>query len=86
MLLTESVVKIRHAVLLNKESIRSVSRRTGLSRNIIRKYLLDPSPPSYQRSACPALHKLSRFESRLRDLYEHEQSRPQLERRTAVIN
>ena len=66
----ESVIKILHAVLRNKESIRSVSRRTGLFRNTIRKYLLDPSPPSYQRSACPILHKLSRFEPRLRDLEE----------------
>ena len=80
----ESVVKIRHAVLRNKESIRSVSRRTGLSRNTIRKYLLDPSPPSYQRSASPVLHKLSSFEPRLRDLYELDQSLPQRERRTAV--
>ena len=80
----ESVVKIRHAVLRNKESIRSVSRRTGLSRKTIRKYLLDPSPPSYQRSVCPVLHKLNRFEPRLRDLYEHDQARPQRERRTAV--
>ena len=64
----ESVVKIRRAILHNKESIRSVSRRTGLSPITIRKYLLDPSPPNYQRSASPVLHKLSSFEPRLRDL------------------
>ena len=80
----ESVVKIRHAVLRSKESIRSVSRRTGLSRITIRKYLQDPSPPNYQRSASPVLHKLSSFEPRLRDLYELDQSLPQRERRTAV--
>ena len=71
MLLMESVVKIRHAILRNKESIRSVSRRTGLSRITIRKYLQDPSPTSYQRSVFSVLHKLSSFEPRLRDLYEH---------------
>ena len=80
----ESVIKIRRAVLRDKESIRSVSRRTGVSRNTIRKYLQDPSPPSYQRSASPVLHKLRSFETRLRGLYEHDQSLPLRERRTAT--
>jgi len=80
----ESVAKIRRAILRNKESIRSVSRRTGLSRNTIRKYLQDSNPPSYQRSTSPVSHKLNSFKSRLKDLYEHDQSLPRRERRTAV--
>ncbi|WP_368041119.1 helix-turn-helix domain-containing protein, partial [Leisingera sp. ANG59] len=47
MLLMESVSKIRRWVLVEGRSIRSVARATGLSRNTIKKYLKDESPPSY---------------------------------------
>ncbi len=64
--------------------MRSVSRDTGLSRNTIRKYLSDASPPSYHRSGPPVLHKLADFEDRLSTLYKQDLSQPRRARRTAV--
>ncbi len=80
----ESAAKIRRLVLRDGHSIRSVSRSTGLSRNTIRKYLNDASPPNYHRSGPPVLHKLAGFEVRLRSLYKQDLSHPRRERRTAV--
>jgi len=80
----ESAARIRRLVLRDGHSIRSVSRDTGLSRNTIRKYLKDDSPPHYHRSDPPVRHKLSGYEDRLRSLYEYDLSRPRRERRTAV--
>ena len=51
MILMESAVKIRCLVLRDGRSIRSVSRSTGLSRNTIKKYLKDATPPRYHRIA-----------------------------------
>ena len=42
-------MKVRHLVLTKKLSQREVSRRTGISRNTIAKYVKDPSPPRYRR-------------------------------------
>ena len=80
----ESVSKIRRWVLVEGRSIRSVSRSTGLSRNTIKKYLKDESPPSYQRQAPPVRHKLCNgFDLRLQELFDQDQKRPRRERRTA---
>jgi len=61
-----------------------VSRETGLSRNTIRKYLKDSSPPSYQRQAAAVRHKLCDYEDRLQNLFEQDLKRPRRERRTGV--
>ena len=45
-----SSAKIRRLVLVEGRSIRSISRETGLSRNTIKKYVNDPSPPCYRRT------------------------------------
>tara|TARA_R110001583_G_scaffold134394_1_gene286090 strand:+ start:22217 stop:22351 length:135 start_codon:yes stop_codon:yes gene_type:complete len=37
----EAASKIRRLVLVDGHSIRSVSKSTGISRNTIRKYLVD---------------------------------------------
>jgi len=79
----ESAAKIRRLILRDGRSIRSVSQETGLSRNTIRKYLSDASPPGYRRQKPPVRHKLSGFEERLQTLYEQDQKRPRRERRTA---
>ena len=84
MILMESAAKIRRLVLRDGRSIRSVSRSTGLSRNTIKKYLNDATPPRYQRSQAPVRHKLQGFEERLRSLFEQDQKRARRERRTAV--
>ena len=81
----ESISKIRRWVLVEGRSMRSVARATGLSRNTIKKYLKDESPPSYQRQAPPVRHKLCNgFDLRLQGLFEQDQKRPRRERRTAV--
>ena len=71
-------------VLRDGRSIRSVSRETGISRNTIKKYLKDSSPPSYHRHSGPVRHKLCDYEGRLRDLFNQDSKRPRRERRTAV--
>ena len=80
----ESAAKIRCWILRDGRSIRSVSRETGLSRNTIKKYLKDATPPRYHRSGPPVRHKLQGFEGRLSTLFEQDQTRPRRERRTAV--
>ncbi|SFP22657.1 hypothetical protein SAMN04488056_1359, partial [Cohaesibacter marisflavi] len=73
----ESISKIRRWVLVDGRSIRSVARQTGLSRNTIKKYLKDDSPPSYHRQAPPVRHKLCNgFDARLQTLFEQDQKRP----------
>jgi transposase len=79
----ETAMKIRRQILVDGKSIRSVSQETGLSRNTLRKYLRDESPPTYQRSKPPSSHKLKDFEERLSQLYNFDLKRPQRERRTA---
>ena len=80
----ETAVKIRRLVLRDGHSIRSVSRDTGLSRNTVRKYVNDASPPCYKRKVAPVQHKLAGYEDRLKSLYERDLKRPRRERRTVA--
>ncbi len=80
----ETALKIRRLVLRDGKSIRSVSRDTGLSRNTVRKYVNDASPPCYRRKAPPVSHKLAGHEDRLKSLYEQDLKRPRRERRTVA--
>lgn len=84
MILMESAAKIRRLVLVEGRSIRSLSRETGLSRNTIKKYVDDPSPPHYQRTAPVVRHKLQGYEDRLTSMWEQDQQRPRREQRTAL--
>ena len=85
MLLMESVSKFRRWVLVKGRGIRSVARATGLSRNTIKKYLKDDSPPSYQSQMPPVRHKLcNSFDLRLQELFDQDLKRPRRERRTAT--
>ena len=80
----ESLIKIRRRILRDGESIRSVSRSTGLSRHTIRKYLDYGSEPRYQRRQPPVRHKLQAYEERLQSLYEQNLGLPRRERRTVL--
>lgn len=84
MILMESAARIRRLVLSGERSMRSLSRETGLSRNTIKKYVSDPSPPSYRRTSPAVRHKLRDFEDRLRLMWEQDQQRHRRERRTAL--
>jgi len=67
----ETVSKIRRWVLADGLSIREVSRRTGISRNTVRKYLReDIVAPRYRQSGSRPSRKLLDYEVRLRALYE----------------
>ena len=79
----ETVGKIRRWVLADKISIREVCRRTGLSRNTVRKYLRDENiEPRYHQNAPRGSRRLLEHEIRLRSLYESDLSRPLRERCT----
>ena len=80
----ETAMKVRRLILVEGRSIRSVSRETGISRNTLRKYLHDESPPRYQRTEPTVQHKLKAHESTLLQWYEYDLKRPKRERRTAI--
>lgn len=83
MILMESAMKLRHRVVAQGESIRAVSKETGLSRNTVRKYVRNSDAPSYKQSDPRPRPKLQAFEARLREMFEADQHRPSRERRTA---
>ena len=79
----ETVMKIRRQILVDGKSVRSVSRETGLSRNTIRKYLKEDSPPTYRRQQAVKQPQLKGHQARLEQWYQADQQRPKRERRTA---
>ncbi len=76
MIITESIIKIRRSILRDRKSIRSVSRRTGLSRYTIKKYLGEDPELRYRRRLPPVRHKLPTYEERLQSLYEQNPGLP----------
>lgn len=79
----ETAMKVRRRVLVNNESIRAVAKETGLSRNTIRKYCRNDSPPKYKRTAPNFSPKLKGFEGQLTEWFTHDLKRPKREHRTA---
>jgi transposase len=78
----ETISKIRRQILRGEKSIRQVSRETGISRNTIKKYLQDSSPPEYKRSKPPVLHTLAPYKDQLEQWYKQDLLLPVRERRT----
>lgn len=79
----ESVAKIRRWVLADGLSIREVSRRTGFSRNTIRKYLEDENcEPGYRMRCARKGRRLLDYEVMLKDMFELDLKRPARERRS----
>ena len=79
----ETAMKVRRRILVENQSIRAVSRETGLSRNTIRKYCRDDAPPKYERKVPTVLHVLKDYEVQLTRWFEADLKRPNRERRTA---
>ena len=79
----ETAMKVRRRILVERQSIRAVSRETGLSGNTIRKDCRDDSPPKYERKVPTVLHVLKDYEDRLTQWFEADLKRPNRERRTA---
>jgi predicted DNA-binding protein YlxM (UPF0122 family) len=61
----EMMGKIRRMYFLDKLSLHEITKRTGLARNTIRKWIRAPeaAPPTYQRRA--VFNKLSPFHASL---------------------
>lgn len=79
----ETVSKIRRWILADGLSIREVSRRTGISRTTIRKYLRsDHSEPRYHMRQSRPLRSLLEYELRLKSLYEADKCCALRERRS----
>ena len=78
----ETALKIRHRIQVCGESIRSVSRSTGLSRTTIRKYLSETPEPVYRQSHSHPRPVLGPYEDQLKSWLQADQQRPVRERRT----
>jgi len=80
----EMMGKIRRMYLRDKMSLHEIARRTGLSRNTIRRWLREPkvaAPPRYSRSKKQS--KLSAFHAALEQALKADSHRPKHNRRTA---
>ena len=80
----EMLGKIRRMYSRDRMSLHEIARRTGLSRNTIRKWLREPeaaAPPRYGRSKKPG--KLSPFHAALEQALRADAHRPKQNRRTA---
>ncbi|CAK0757681.1 hypothetical protein CCP4SC76_290012 [Gammaproteobacteria bacterium] len=83
MITMSKIGKIRRLHLRDKLSISEVSRRTGLTRNTIRRWLkvADGTEPKYKRKVQAKL--LTPFEESLKQWLEADKHRPRSDRRTA---
>ena len=76
--------KIRRMRLRDGLSISEISRRTGLSRNTVRRWLksAEGTEPKYRRKPRPTL--LAPYEARLRSWLDADSRRARRDRRTAL--
>ena len=84
MITMEMLGKIRRMYLRDKLSLHEIVKRTGLSRNTIRRWLRNdeaPLPPTYRRTDRPG--KLSAFHERLVQALKADAHRLKQNRRTA---
>lgn len=73
---------IRRWYFREELSIREITRRTGLSRNTVKKYLVSKETnPQYQRKKTPS--KLDDYEQVLNGWLHRESKRPRKQRKTA---
>ncbi len=72
MVTMDTILKVRLMHFRDGLSMRFISRKMGLSRHTVKKYLDDASPPQYRRQIVPARHKLHDFKDRLQYLFEHD--------------
>ena len=85
MITMEMLGKIRRMHLRDKLSLHEISKRTGLARNTLRKWVRTPekevAPPRYQRKLKPT--KLSAFHATLEQALKADALRNKQNRRTA---
>lgn len=80
----EMLGRIRRMFYRDGLSRSEIARRTGLSRNTIKKWLTAPAAatPTYRRESPPG--KLTPFAEQLRQALEVDARRPKRDRRTAL--
>ena len=83
MISMEMMGKIRRMYFRDQLSLHEITKRTGLSRNTIRKWIRAPeaTQPVYQRRAL--FNKLSPFHATLEQALKADALRPKSQRRTA---
>lgn len=83
MISMEMLGKIRRMYFRDKLSLHQIAKRTGLSRNTIRKWVRAPeaTQPAYQR--CATFNKLSPFHETLEQALKADSFRPKHNRRSA---
>ncbi len=83
MITMEMIGKIRRMYLRDQLSLHEITKRTGLSRNTIRKWVRPPGVevPTYRRSDAP--NKLTAFHETLERALKADSLRPKHHRRTA---
>jgi transposase len=81
----EMMGKIRRMYFLDKLSLHEITKRTGLARNTIRKWIRAPeaAPPTYQRRA--VFNKLSPFHASLVPALKADSLRAKQNRRSAKV-
>ena len=83
MICMETLAKVRRWVKADGLSIKEVVRRTGLSRNTVRKYLRDEHvEPQYRMSTPRGSRRLLDHEVHLKGMYEGDLAKPSRERRS----
>ena len=83
MITMEMLGKVRRMYLRDKQSLHEIAKRTGLSRNTLRKWLRKPedaAPPQYRREAITT--KLSAFHAMLEQALKADAHRIRQNRRT----
>ena len=83
MITMEMFGKVRRMYLRDKLSLHEIAKRTGLSRNTLRKWLRKPEdapPPRYRRESAPT--KLSEFHATLEQALKADAHRNKQNRRT----
>lgn len=83
MITMEMLGKVRRMYLRDKQSLHEIAKRTGLSRNTLRKWLRKPedaAPPQYRREAMTT--KLSAFHAVLEQALKADAHRIKQNRRT----
>ena len=83
MITMEMLGKVRRMYLRDKQSLHEIAKRTGLSRNTLRKWLRKPedaAPPQYRREAMTT--KLSAFHAMLEQALKADAHRIRQNRRT----
>ena len=83
MITVDMIGKVKRMHFRDQISLSEIARRTGLSRNTVKKWVKTPTEvePCYWRRAVPG--KLSAFTQALEQMLGADASRPKAERRTA---